>query len=256
MKSLPLFHDIAGRRVVLVAQGAMGDAKRRLIERAGGIPVSEAEAHGARLAFVAVEDESLARKAALRLKRLGLLVNVADRPDLCDFTTPSLLDRDPVLIAIGTAGASAGLAKHLRLRLERLLPNTLGRLANQLARARPALRARWPESDARRRAVDRALSEGGPLDPFTDESHDRVEQWLAEESHSAQSREEVIRLRSPDPDDLTVREARWLGLADTILHDRDVPSAILARARADAERVLLPAEAPASGFTVRLEQRG
>ena len=44
-----------------------------------------------------------------------------NRPELCDFTTPSLLDRDPVLVAIGTDGASAGLAKHLRLRLDALV---------------------------------------------------------------------------------------------------------------------------------------
>ena len=102
MNSLPLFHRIAGTRVVLVGSGAMAEAKRRLVERAGGEVCSEAEAHHARLGFVALEDGRAAEAAALRLKRLGLLVNVADRPGLCDFTLPSVLDREPVLIAVGT----------------------------------------------------------------------------------------------------------------------------------------------------------
>jgi len=44
---------------------------------------------------------------ALRLRGAGLLVNVVDQPDLCDFTTPSILDRSPVLIAVGTGAAGS-----------------------------------------------------------------------------------------------------------------------------------------------------
>src|SRR3546814_9647451 len=112
--SLPLFHRVRGGRVVVIGEGEAAEAKRRLVARAGGIPCSEAEAHHAAIAFVALEDTRAAETAALRLKRRGMLVNVVDRPDLCDFTTPSILDRHPVLIAFGTDGASAGLAKHLR----------------------------------------------------------------------------------------------------------------------------------------------
>jgi uroporphyrin-III C-methyltransferase/precorrin-2 dehydrogenase/sirohydrochlorin ferrochelatase len=46
-------------------------------------------------------------------------------------------------------------------------------------------------------------------------------------------------LFSDDPDDLTLRQARRLGAADLILHDPDVPPAILNRARADAVRRVL-----------------
>ena len=91
--------------MVLIGEGEMGEAKQRLVERAGGIPCGEPEAHHASLAFVAIDDGRQAEAIAKRLRDKGLLVNVADRPDLCDFTTPSILDRDPVLIAIGTSGA-------------------------------------------------------------------------------------------------------------------------------------------------------
>ena len=132
LSALPLFHRVAGQRVVVIGEGAAAEAKRRLVERAGGVVVDEDDAD-ARLAFIA---EDAPEAAAVRLRARGVLVNVVDRPELCDFTAPSILDRSPVLIAIGTGGASAGLAKALRLRMEALLPASLGPLAAGLAAAR------------------------------------------------------------------------------------------------------------------------
>ncbi|MEO6091772.1 MAG: siroheme synthase, partial [Novosphingobium sp.] len=175
--------------------------------------------------------------AAARLRGRGVLVNVPDRPELCDFTVPSLLDRSPVLVAIGTGGASAGLAKALRLRLEALLPGSLGALADALHAARAALRARWPDAGDRRRALDAALGEGGALDPLREGSGGGVAGWLAGEPAAGSSGTVEIVLRSADPEDLTLREARLLGTADVIAHESGVPAAILDRARADAMRM-------------------
>ena len=235
-RSLPLFHVVVGCPVVVVAQGAMDEARRRSVERAGGVAVGEAQAHQARLAFVALDDAREAEKVALRLKRRGLLVNVADRPELCDFTMPSVLDRAPVLVAVGTGGASAGLAKQLRLALERVLPSSLGALAGGLSEMRERIRGRWPDATERRQAIDAALTAGGPLDPLDAGSAARVEDWLAGESYENSGGRRVIALTSDDPDDLTLRQARWLGEADLVLYDESVPQAILDGARADAER--------------------
>jgi uroporphyrin-III C-methyltransferase/precorrin-2 dehydrogenase/sirohydrochlorin ferrochelatase len=254
MHSLPLFHRIAGAHVVVVGEGEMAAAKARLVERAGGIPCPETEAHYARLAFVALEDGHAAQTAALRLKRMGLLVNVADRPELCDFTLPSVLDRDPVLVAVSTGGASAGLAKHLRLRLEAILPQSLGALASGLSAARDRIRARYPDGDTRRRAIDAALQEGGRLDPFEPASAEGVDGWLDRIRADDGAQVVDVTLASDDPEDLTIRQARALGRADTVLHDPQVPETILIRARADAARAPLPAEAPASGLTVILRR--
>ena len=257
MNSLPLFHRIAGARVVVVGDGDMADAKRRLVERAGGHCCGEPEAHHARLAFVAVDDPRLAEAAALRLRSRGLLVNVADRPELCDFTVPSVLERGPLVLAVGTGGASAGLAKQLRLRLETLLPESLGKLVDGLSAARGRLRERFPNVGDRRRALDTALTRGGPLDPLDGASADRLDDWLAEEANKPAPRTVEIVLTSADPDDLTLRQARLLGEADTLMHDGGVPESVLARARADAVRRELSEGAPhPTGLTVILRSEG
>ena len=230
--SLPLFHRIAGQPVSVLGEGEAAEAKARLVERAGGRVCGEDEA-AARLAFVALAEPEA---AAARLRARGVLVNVPDRPELCDFTTPSVLDRSPVLIAIGTGGASAGLAKQLRLRLEGLLPASLGSLAGALVAARGRLAAHWPSPRERRNALDSALSEGGALDPLRGgDGAERVDNWLNDPAQPVLNNAEIV-LTSDDFEDLTLRQLRLLGSADLIAHEPAVPAAILDRARADAAR--------------------
>jgi len=239
LQSLPLFHQVDGQKVLVLGDGPSAEPKRRLVERAGGVIVddqAEAIDEGVRLAFVAYDDPKACEVAAINLRCAGMLVNVVDRPELCDFTTPSILDRNPLLIAVGTGGASAGLAKHVRLRLERLLPATLGRLASALQAAKPKLRDRYPDGVERRQAVDAALQEYGPLDPLTSGSHEQVDAWANGKTVKPDAEWHDFTITSSDPDDLTIRQARLLGVADAVCSHGEVPAEILARARADAER--------------------
>ncbi len=239
MDQLPIFVNLKGRNVILVGEGEMADAKRRLIERAGGICVDAGDTD-ARIAFVAIAEEDEACAAADDLKARGLLVNVVDRPEICDFTTPAIVDRAPVLVAVGTGGASAGMAKAIRQRIETLLPESLGPLADAISAARVAIRKRWPEGPQRRRALDQGFAAGGLLDPFGNHAPDTVEHWLKVADEPNGDRIIEITLLSDKPDDLTLRTARLLGEADHVFHDADVPAAILNRARADAVRHVSP----------------
>lgn len=253
LPSLPLFHRLTGQPVVVLGHGEAAEAKRRLVLRAGGqviTDLAEGIDIGARLAFIAHEDERACEADAIRARGAGLLVNVVDKPALCDFTTPSIIDRAPVIVAVGTGGASAGLAKALRLRLERLLPQSLGALAEALYAARGAMRSRWPTGPERRRALDAALEAGGALDPLREGGD--VVAWLAGGADGAAGRF-VIRLRSDDPDDLTLREARLLGQADAVIAGPQVPAAVLARVRADALRIAPGGGEPDSGIVVVIE---
>lgn len=249
LHSLPLFVRLAGRPVILLGDGEAAAAKRRLLERAGALIVGEDA--GAALAIVAIEDAGAAAAAVAQLKARGVLVNAVDRPALCDFTLPAIVDRSPVLIAIGTGGASAGLAAALRQRLEGLLPASIGALADALQAARAAMRVRWPDAATRRQALADAFAPGGALDPLADNGG--VEGWLAEGGDRPGDRCVAIRLRSSDPDDLTLREARMLAQADRVYHAAGVPAAILDRARADADRIVGTApNAPPPGLSIVL----
>lgn len=251
MHSLPVFVRLTNRPVILLGEGEAADAKARLLDRAGAVVVRDAQAQAA-LAIVAMEDDALALPVIAALKARGVLVNAVDRPDQCDFTLPAIVDRDPVLIAIGTGGASAGLAKHVRQRIEALLPPSLGPLARALAAARSKMRARWNSPADRRRALDVALQPGGMLDPLSGAEAETVARWLDTAGAPPEARVEVIALHSPDPDELTLRAARLLGQADVIHAHPDVPPAILARARADAVRIssLVPPDGATSGLTL------
>ncbi len=249
LNSLPLFVRLGGRPVILLGEGEPAEAKRRLLDRAGALVVGEDAA--ASLAIVAIEDEDEAQAAIARLKARGVLVNAVDRPAACDFTLPAIVERGPVIVAIGTGGVSAGLAAALRQRLETLLPAGLGALAEGLHAARSALRARFPDGAERRRAIGAALSPGGALDPLAGETD--VDGWLSQAARPA-AKVEAFVLTSTDPDDLTLRQARALAAADRVYHRADVPPAILDRARADAVRIecdALPVE-PGDGQIVDL----
>jgi uroporphyrin-III C-methyltransferase / precorrin-2 dehydrogenase / sirohydrochlorin ferrochelatase len=253
MHSLPLFVRLSGRPVILVGTGDAADAKRRLLERAGAHCVGEDGV--AALAIVAVDDDDDAHAVIARLKARGILVNAVDRPPLCDFTLPAIVDRSPVLIAIGTGGASAGLAKALRIRLETLLPAGLGRVADDLAKARAAIRKRWPSGPERRLAIDAAFDPGGPLDPLADAGEDAVALWLAADTSAPAAMLVVIKIMSGNPDDLTIGQARLLGKADHVYHHPKIVPAVLNRARADATRTacVTPPLEPIMGLSLFLD---
>ena len=238
MQSLPIFLRLQNRPVILLGEGEAADAKRLILERAGADIVDEADF--AAIAVVAIDDDAEAEAAVARLKNRQILVNAVDRPQLCDFTLPAIVDRDPVLVAIGTGGASAGMAKALRQRLEQLLPARLGAIARRLRDKRADIKAKWPDASDRRRAIDAALDQGSALDPLVPHGPREVDNWIDDEdgtSHSSHDQLEIVQLRSADPHDLTIGETLLLGRADRLYLGPGVPQAIANRGRADAQRI-------------------
>ncbi|OYZ14031.1 MAG: hypothetical protein B7Y35_09515 [Sphingomonadales bacterium 28-64-96] len=250
MQQLPIFVNLTGRAVILVGGGEPAEAKARLVRAAGGELVGE-EAPVAALAFVAIEDDAEAQAAATRLRARGLLVNVVDKPALSDFLMGAIIDRSPVVVAISTAGASASLARALRTRLEALLPASLGPLARAILGARDAVAARHPTPTDRRRLWERALAEGGPLDPFAALAD--AESAVASVVHGTSSATPElleITITSADPGDLTLNQLNALARCDALVVDGPVAPAIIDRARRDAMRLDAVPDPLLPGLTV------
>lgn len=252
MQQLPIFVTLAGRRVILVGDGEPAEAKARLVRAAGGTLVGE-DAADAVLAFVAIEDDAEAHAAATRLRSRGLLVNVVDKPAMSDFLMGAIIDRSPVVVAISTAGASASLARALRTRLEAVLPASLGPLARAILAARNAVAARHATPTDRRRLWERALAEGGPLDPFAALADpEAAVATVVSGSSNATPQLLMISITSPDPGDLTLNQLNALARCDALVVEGDVAAAIIDRTRRDAARLEAVPDPIPPGLTIVL----
>ena len=249
MKHLPLFFDLTGRKVVVVGHGPAADRRADLARSAGAKVVrpstdtlESTDFHGATAAFIAtgtLDGDTAAQRIA---KESGVPVNVADRPALCDFILPAIVDRDGVVVAISTGGASPTLASILRGRIEASLPERIGALA-RLAKTFRAQANALIADPVRRRGFWRRLIDGpaARLALAGDEAGARRvalgELDTVRRQVSSVGIAHIVGAGPGDPDLLTLRAAQLLQEADAILHDELVPPAILGRARRDAELV-------------------
>jgi siroheme synthase-like protein len=246
MDAFPAFFPLSGRTVVIAGSGEAAEAKLRLLEgsparivRLEGPEAALAQSYaGAALAFVASADEAFAQAAAAAARAAHVPVNVVDRPQLCDFTTPAVIDRGEVVAAIGTGGASPMLATMLRTDIEQRVPEGAGRVAALFRQLQDEVRAALPQLHERRAFLREALAGpaasaamAGDMDGATRLLREALAGGLA-----AQGRVRIVSGRGP-ADLLTLRATRALAGADVIVADPDADPAILSLARRDAERL-------------------
>jgi precorrin-2 dehydrogenase/sirohydrochlorin ferrochelatase len=243
--AFPAFFPLAGRIVAIAGSGEAAEAKARLFEgspakliRLEGAAALRAESYaGAALAFVAVEDEAFAAAAAAAARAAHVPVNVVDRPQLCDFTTPAVIDRGEVVAAIGTGGASPMLATLLRQDLEARVPEGAGRVAALFRVLQDEVRQALPDLGQRRAFLRQALS-GPAAEAAMAGDMDRAAQLLRQALASGRPLAGMVQfVDARGPADLvTLRAVRAIAAADVLVPDDDAHPAILALARRDAER--------------------
>jgi uroporphyrin-III C-methyltransferase/precorrin-2 dehydrogenase/sirohydrochlorin ferrochelatase len=264
MNHFPIFLRLQDQRVLIVGGGEVAARKLRLLRAAGaqveivarklneeisGLHASGAIRHvgerfepaqlqGCRLAVAATDDAALNHEVSRAAQVLGIPVNVVDDPAASTYITPSIVQRDPVTIAISTDGAAPVLARRLRERLEALLPSAYGRLGAFMGRQRAQVKALPVE--ARRKLWEDFLDGPGPERLF-----------IGDEAAAASELDSLLRGRPPrgevylvgagpgDPDLLTFRALRLMQQADVVLYDRLVSPAILELVRRDAERLFV-----------------
>jgi uroporphyrin-III C-methyltransferase/precorrin-2 dehydrogenase/sirohydrochlorin ferrochelatase len=271
MDYLPIFVDVRERLIVVIGGGAVAARKVELLLKAHArVRVIAPQLHselglfrdagriehfagrfvpaqleGAALVIAATDDVAVNEAVAGSARTLGIWANVVDDTERSAFIFPAIVDRSPVLVAVGTAGHSPTLARRVRAQIEALLPERLGELAAFAGRWRERVRSALPNPAARLRFWETFFAGPVATQVLAGQS-EAAEQTAATELDRARLtaagegiRGEVYLIGAGpgDPDLLTLRAQQLLQLADVILHDRLVSPQILARARRDAQRV-------------------
>lgn len=246
MDAFPAFFPLRGRTVIVAGSGEPAAAKLRLLEGSparivhlSGLEALDAGSYaGAALAFVASADEAFAQGAAAAARAAHVPVNVVDRPQLCDFTTPAVIDRGEVVAAIGTGGASPMLATMLRHDIEERVPEGAGRVAALFRELQDEVRAALPELHQRRAFLREALVGPAAAAAMAGDIEGAVALLRAGLAGGVGKSGVVRFVPGGGPADLlTLRAVRALAAADVIAADEGADPAIMALARRDAERL-------------------
>jgi len=260
MRYFPIFVDLKDRRVVVVGGGEEALRKVRLLLKTKArilvvapllhdelaaeprvewlaTQFSPKQLDGAALVYAA--EPAINEAVSTEARARGIPVNVIDAAEISTFLTPSIVDRDPVVIAIGTEGTAPVLGQGLRARLDAELPQALGELAAKANALRSRVAREVPQGNRRRsfwarfffgRIRDALLA--GDAAGYARE----LSIALNDEAAPSIGRVSVVGAGPGDPELLTLKAQRKLLEADVIVYDRNVSSNILELARRDAER--------------------
>ncbi len=286
MQNLPLFARIEGRRCLVVGGGTV--ASRRVEQllnagarvtvvapklkailaewaEAGRIEAIEREFDGALvgdfwLVVAATSDKAVNHAVAEAAEAAKRFCNVVDEPALCTFIMPTIIDRDPITIAISSAGNSPVLARWIKGLIEETLPGRVGALAALAGRWRQRVKAALPDLDERRRFWQMTLR--GEVADLAYAGREEASEAALEAALARWQRESetgkrvgqayLVGAGPGDPELITLRGRKLLARADAVLYDRLVNPKILEFARRDAE--LISVGKAAGKLSIRQEQ--
>lgn len=108
---------------------------------------SRTDLEGAFLVFAATDNAEVQRLVHRHAQEAGLLVNVADAPELCDFQVPAILRRGDLTVTVATNGKSPAVAAMVRRRLDRIVGEEYGWLTELAALLREQILAGEADSE-------------------------------------------------------------------------------------------------------------
>ena len=194
------------------------------------------------LVIAATDDRAVNEQVYQHASAKNIPVNVVDTPDLCRFIVPSMIDRDPVQIAISTGGASPVLARLLRSKLETFIPSAYGRLGKLVESFRNQVKEKFSHNSNKIRQFWENILEGPVADALIAGRDDEAKTMLQEAIESGatphdQGEVYLVGAGPGDPDLLTFRALRLMQRADVVVYDRLVSAPILDLVRRDAELI-------------------
>jgi uroporphyrin-III C-methyltransferase/precorrin-2 dehydrogenase/sirohydrochlorin ferrochelatase len=250
LRFFPIFLDLAGRPALVVGAGEAASRKAEALARAGAevraLPrFDPADLAGCAVAIGADAGEADLVALSTAARQAGIPVNIVDRPALCSFIMPAIVDRAPVTIAISTGGTAPVLARLLRARIEVAVPPGFGRLAAVAGSVAAEIRRLLPDLARRRQVLERGLA-GRAAELVFAGREDEAREALLADARAGSVPAGFVHFVGAGPgeaDLLTLRAQRVMGEADLILHDAGVPAAVIDVARRDAGRAVATADA-------------
>ncbi len=235
----------AGGRVMMVAP-ELGTSAGRMVDRGEVLHVAARFAaenlRGAVLVIAATDDATVNEEVFRAASSLHLPVNVVDNPHLCSFVVPSIVDRSPVIVAIGSSGKAPVLARLLRTRLEGWIPQAYGQLAALAGAFREHAKQRFADVESRRRFWEKVFE--GPIAEMVFSGREAAARHalldvLNRGEGKARGVGEVYLVGAGpgNPDLLTFRALRLMQKADVVVYDHLVGEGILDLVRRDAQRI-------------------
>jgi len=267
LRYFPIFFDLDQRDVLVVGGGEKALQKLRLLSKTSARlrivaedvgpelleagpdnlvierrEFAEPDVIGAALVFAASDDPALDTRVAAAARARGIPVNVVDGPSESSFIMPAIVDRDPVVVAIGTEGAAPILAREIKARIEDWLPAQFGRIARRAQALRRRVQEAISDPIVRRRTWETLLQ--GPWreavlagdDPAADHELVRQIEGVRANGHPVGS-VALIGCGPGEPDLITLKAQQYLQGADVLVVDRLVNPGVLEYARRDAIRI-------------------
>ncbi|HEY5667316.1 MAG TPA: siroheme synthase CysG [Gammaproteobacteria bacterium] len=273
MQNLPIFTKLSGRNCLVVGGGVVAARRiEQLLNAGGSVTVIAPEctetvrewAESGQISLIetrfgdtalddywlvvaATNDLDVNHDVARAAEAAKRFCNVVDEPELCTFIMPTIIDRDPITIAISSAGRSPVLARWIKGVLEETLPHRIGALAALAGRWRDRVKAALPDLDDRRRFWQTTLhgevadlAYAGREEASEAALDAALERWLQDASAGpAKGQAYLVGAGPGDPELITLRARKLLARADAVLYDRLVNPRILEYARRDAELILV-----------------
>lgn len=268
MDHLPIFCQLRDRDCLIVGGGDVAERKARLLLEAGARltvnalafipqftvwanegmltlvegPFDEALLDSCWLAIAATDDDAVNLRVSNAAESRRIFCNVVDAPKAASFIMPSIIDRSPLMVAVSSGGTSPVLARLLRERLESVLPQHLGEVAQYAGQLRSRVKKQFASMGERRRFWEKLFVNDRLAQSLANDDRQAIEETTEQMlSEPLDHRGEVV-LVGAGPCDaglLTLKGLQQIQQADVVVYDRTVSDDIMNLVRRDADRIFV-----------------
>ncbi|QPB79788.1 uroporphyrinogen-III C-methyltransferase [Proteus sp. GOKU] len=272
MDYFPIFCQLKDKPCLLVGGGEIAERKARLLMEAGAIIsviapsftgqfmqwhteqklncitgiFNEVHLSGKWLVIAATDSEQVNQQVFQSATEKQIFCNVVDSPEQASFIMPSVIDRSPIVVAISSGGKAPVLARILREKIEQLLPNYLGALAQLAGKLREQIKQRFSSMNARRYFWEQFFADKtlqAEIEAQRDDGIERRISALLSENQQPQGSVVLVGAGPGDAGLMTIKGLQQCQQADVVVYDRLVSDDVMALVRRDAQRIYVGKQA-------------